>query len=79
LQHGAVLLGRSETTPELAGLADLTGVKVKTDFWVNRLKFQLCEQLRFESFPGELSIAEQRLVADRESAVYRNQAWTRKR
>jgi lipoate-protein ligase A len=79
LQHGALLLGRSERTPELAGLADLTGVDAKTDFWTNRLKTQICDRLRFESVSDELSIAEQRLVVDRESAVYRNQAWTRKR
>lgn len=79
LQHGALLLGRSETTPELAGLADLTKLNHKTDFWANILKYYLCDRLRFEPIPDDLSMAERQLVSDRESAVYRNPAWTRKR
>ncbi|MEO6810482.1 MAG: lipoate--protein ligase, partial [Isosphaeraceae bacterium] len=79
LQHGSLLLARSEATPELPGLVDLTELNIETTIWANLVKSYLCDLLRFESIPSDLSIAERRMASDRESTVYRNPAWTRKR
>jgi lipoate-protein ligase A len=79
LQHGSLLLGRSEQTPELPGLGDLAGVATDRCEWAKELCARVPQALGFLPEPTdwtEAILSRARLL---EQTVYRGRAWTRRR
>jgi len=52
LQHGSLLLRRSEFAPELAGVADLAGCEIEADWLIDRWLEQLAESAGFRWISG---------------------------
>jgi lipoate-protein ligase A len=78
LQHGSLLLARSDAAPELPGIAELTGQSTPTrliDLWTE----QLCQHLQLQACRYALTQAQvtsvQQLVRDK----FGSAAWTRRR
>ena len=79
LQHGSLLLGRSATTPELAGAADLGVIETGLAYWSERLAQAIpwaigCESRR--SLVGEGLRGRAARLAEE---VYQSRDWTEKR
>lgn len=79
LQHGSLLLGRSATTPELAGVADLADVAADPRAWSDLVAEPLCRALGMEPVPGVLPDDFAAQVARLEQAVYRDPKWNARR
>jgi lipoate-protein ligase A len=79
LQHGSLLLAQSRQTPELKGVADLSGLAADAIAWSHRLLNALPTALGLESAAGTFSGEERGRALSLAVEVYRNQAWTRKR
>lgn len=79
LQHGAVLLGRSPATPELPGLAELSGPAEDRDVWSARLLPVLTDAMGLhpllDSFRPFERLRAGALARDR----YREASWTARR
>ena len=73
LQHGSILLRRSEHAPELPGIGDLGGVPVAAEDLAARLA------ANFEAVPGDWTDSERERVAAIRAEKYDNPAWNRKR
>jgi lipoate-protein ligase A len=73
LQHGSILLNRSEHAPMLAGINDLGGA--------NLTPAQFADQLasRFDTEPGEWTAHERERVAAIRAEKYANPEWNAKR
>jgi lipoate-protein ligase A len=76
VQHGSVLLDRSEAAPELPGICDLTGTTIPIpelrEAWLDRLQTRL--NLVWE--PSELTASEKVRAQEIVEAKYANDAWT---
>jgi lipoate-protein ligase A len=76
LQHGSLLLRRSEAAPELPGLEDLTGMSFAPDelaeAWLEKLTPRLDDGWQPGRLPESVKEQAAALSADR----YRTQAWT---
>ena len=79
LQHGSVLLAGSPTTPELPGIADLSGVATDPLAWAGRLARAIPETLDLEPYAGAITAGERRRAGSMAAEIYRDPAWTRKR
>jgi lipoate-protein ligase A len=79
LQHGGVLLAQSEYTPELPGLAELTGRAMSADEARTRLLEVLRTEAGWRIEPGDWSAAEEASVPGRVAARYGSAAWNSKR
>jgi lipoate-protein ligase A len=79
LQHGSLLLARSSRTPELPGLAELSGLAADTLAWSQRLLEVIPTALGLEASSGILSDEERVRACDLAVEIYRQKAWTRKR
>jgi lipoate-protein ligase A len=79
LQHGSLLLKRSPTTPELAGIGDLSPASSDPQDWAQILVGGLPQAIglipAFESLPEPLR-HQGAILAEQ---VYRNPAWNRRR
>jgi lipoate-protein ligase A len=80
LQHGALMLERSDATPELPGLRELAGPDLAAEPWADRLARQLPEALGLDPGPPGSLTPEERAAAHRlRDAVFLDPAWTRRR
>jgi lipoate-protein ligase A len=79
LQHGAVLLARSSTTPELPGAGDLGPVPPDAMFWANLLRERIPAALGLRAQSHDVPDAVRQRARTLEQAVYRDSAWTRRR
>jgi lipoate-protein ligase A len=79
LQHGSLLLARSPQTPELCGVAELSGRDVDAVSWSQRLLAAIPAVLGLEASSGTFSAEERVRAMSLALDVYRNPAWTRKR
>jgi lipoate-protein ligase A len=79
LQHGGILLSRSEFTPQLPGLAELTGVRFTPDEVARFVTRQFAADTGWQVEPGEWTAMER----DRREAIererYRSAEWNEKR
>jgi lipoate-protein ligase A len=79
LQHGSILLQRSDTTPELQGICDLAEVESDPGLWSSLVLPAIAAALELRLDPSEIP----GLICARtqvfEQDVYRNSAWTRRR
>lgn len=80
LQHGALVLERSDATPELPGLRELAGPGLAAEPWADRLAQRLPEALGLDPRPPASLTPEERASAHRlRDAVFLDPAWTRRR
>lgn len=79
LQHGSLLLRRSQTTPELPGVADLADVATDPRAWSDLVAEPLCRALGMEPVPGVLPDDFPERVDRLEQTVYRDPKWNAKR
>jgi lipoyl(octanoyl) transferase len=79
LQHGSILLTRSEYAPELAGLNDLCDTYISTTRLVSELSTKLPQALMVELFDWTLSDQVRQSALALETEKYGNRPWTEKR
>ena len=79
VQHGSVLLARSTAAPELAGLAELTGVRLTPTTLSRAWQPQLSAALGLAWQPTHLSAAETERVCTLAIEKYDTNSWTRRR
>lgn len=78
LQHGSILLGRSELAPELAGLGDLCDTKKTTTCLANELSVRLTQAFKFEVRERVLGDQSRALAVALQDQKYGNRLWTEK-
>jgi len=79
LQHGSLLLGRSEFAPELPGLLELAGKRIEFEEFSRRISKSLGDALGFDFTPAELTESEVQLAGELEAATFGATDWTQKR
>lgn len=79
LQHGSLLLMRSDLTPELPGAGDLARIPVDVQIWTSLIHRRIPEALGLLPEPRDVAPQIREHARRREEEVYRNPAWTRKR
>ena len=81
LQHGSILLRRSEQTPELLGIRDLADVPEDADFWAQAIERKVVESLGLRPVSCSQSTLETLMRHARELArtVYETSDWTARR
>jgi lipoate-protein ligase A len=79
LQHGGILLARSEFAPRLPGLAELTGVRLTAERTSKLVAEQFAADTGWEVVPGDWTAGElalrERIAAER----YSSAEWNAKR
>lgn len=80
LQHGSVLLSRSEFARELPGVSDLGGsLKMNQDELARALMVDFESKLNFEFSCGDLDDREKALAVEIEETVFKCSQWNEKR
>lgn len=79
LQHGSILLARSEAAPELAGIAELTGVRLTAGELVEAWKPQLEAALQLVWEPRRLTAGELGAVRSLAIEKYDTAGWNLRR
>jgi len=79
LQHGSLLLARSPTTPELAGLADVSGAPPGALAWAEVLAAELPAALGMTPVPSASRPEERARAETLRRDVYARSTWTRRR
>jgi lipoate-protein ligase A len=79
LQHGSLLLMRSDVTPELPGAGDLVPISADLGSWSAALEEELPRALGLSPTRAEFTLEIRRRAADLERQVYRNPTWDRRR
>ncbi len=79
LQHGSILLGRSEYAPELAGLCDLCDNTITTTCLTSELSARLPEAVGLEVCERKLSNPCRALAVTLQDDKYGNPAWNQRR
>lgn len=79
IQHGSLLLSRSEFAPELPGLKELTGITVDVDLLIENVTQQLASFLETTFEPRPLSRHEHQLAEQIENKTFGSDAWLNKR
>ncbi|MDZ4656250.1 MAG: hypothetical protein SH868_01590 [Bythopirellula sp.] len=79
LQHGSILLRRSEYAPELAGLCDLCDNTVTTTYLTSELSARLPEAVGVEVCERTLSNPGRALAVTLQDDKYGNPAWNQRR
>ncbi|MEM6655846.1 MAG: hypothetical protein AAF596_08600, partial [Planctomycetota bacterium] len=79
LQHGGLLLRRSEAAPELPGVADLTAADFGADDVMAHWKGRLADHLGLELANGELTEGERRRANELAAGRFADPAWIGRR
>lgn len=79
LQHGSLLLARSATVPELAGLRELAALEASPGPWSRAIGDRLIAALGLHARPDDLTGAEAARADELESRVYGRDDWARRR
>jgi lipoyl(octanoyl) transferase len=79
LQHGSVLLKRSTTAPELAGVCDLADVPGDPAFWSNRILQRIPVALGLKPVCHELPAEARERAGELKRTTYGDPAWTLRR
>ena len=79
LQHGSLLLKRSDLTPELPGASDLARIPSDVHTWASLIHRQIPGSLGLLPEPRDVAPEIREHARRRAEEVYRNPAWTRKR
>jgi len=79
MQHGGILLAQSPHTPQLPGIAGLSGRRLSVDDLSGAVSERLTEDLGWTVEPGAWSDAERRRIAELIETRYGTAAWNDKR
>ncbi len=79
LQHGALLLARSDSTPELPGASDLGPVPCDPALWAEVLQIAIPRSLGLRPEDHKMTDTIQTKAAELERTVYRARHWTARR
>jgi lipoate-protein ligase A len=79
LQHGSILLERSDHAPELPGIAQLTGVTLSAGELSERWRERIARELDWTLRPEGLREREVALATQRVQTRYAHDAWTARR
>jgi lipoate-protein ligase A len=79
LQHGSILLAASPVTPELPGIAELTGRRLSAEELRAAVAEHLGRQTGWTILPGDWTPTERRRAAELAAARYASAAWNAKR
>lgn len=79
VQHGSVLLAKSTSAQRLAGIAELSGVRLKPAQLIATWQPRLSREVGLELTAGRLDAAVQRQVSTLAVEKYDMQRWTRRR
>jgi lipoate-protein ligase A len=79
LQHGSILLKRSDRTPELPGICDLARILDDPGFWSGQILPSISAAISLAPVACELTAQVLRRASELEQSVYRNAAWTTRR
>lgn len=79
IQHGSILLGRSDTAPELPGWEDLAGLPLPAETLAEKLLERLAEEWPISPRSGGLSAAERDLAQALARDKYGHPGWTARR
>jgi lipoate-protein ligase A len=79
LQHGSMLLKRSDRTPELLGLGELAGVSQDPCYWSGLVGEKIAWALELPLVTCNLPAAVSQRAVELEAKVYRATAWTGRR
>jgi lipoate-protein ligase A len=79
LQHGAILLARSDHTPTLPGVLELTGYRPRVEELCSAVTSAFATQTGWQLTAGELSVTEQDRVGELAQTKYSQNKWNRKR
>ncbi len=79
LQHGSLLLARSDVIPGLSGVGDLAPVPTDMHFWSSLLLGSIPAALGFSAQPSDVSGTARRRAAVLRREVYLDPSWTRRR
>jgi lipoyl(octanoyl) transferase len=81
LQHGSILLSRSEKTPDLPGICDLGEVPPQPGFWAVLVEQEITRSLGLAPVPCDQRVHEELRHAAREleRTVYATEGWTARR
>ena len=78
LQHGSLLIRRSEFAPDYPGLSDLAQWPDRSAGFERQLGEQIAAVVATSWLPGELSMSERELAHELESSKYCHLAWGRR-
>jgi lipoate-protein ligase A len=79
LQHGSLLIEKSQFAPELAGWLDLTGIPVSVQALVNSLTVSIADALALRTFPDRFPSELQSNAEQIANSKYGGSAWTKRR
>jgi lipoate-protein ligase A len=79
MQHGGTLLAASPTAPQLPGLAELTGRRLRPAEVADAVAAQFRRGTGAAVEPGDWSDAERRRIAELVATRYTRPAWNSKR
>lgn len=79
LQHGSILLRRSELTPMLPGIFEVTGCAVDADALQGRIAAAFEDATGWRLAPGDWTMAEHHQIAQLVNEKYATAAWNTKR
>jgi lipoate-protein ligase A len=79
MQHGGILLAQSPHTPELPGIAELTGRRIAEEELSAVVCAELEKQLGWALEPGDWTDAERQRIAEHIAGRYGTDAWNLKR
>jgi len=79
IQHGSILLARSNCAPELPGILEVTEFEVARQEFCRELAIRFSDKLDLRLEPSKLSDEEKRLCDEVKSAQFGNREWTKKR
>lgn len=79
LQHGSLLLARSDRTPELPGLGGVAGDRPSASVWSRRFRQRLPAALGLEPAVAAPTPAEATRAAELARQLYASPDWTRRR
>jgi lipoate-protein ligase A len=79
LQHGSLLLKRSQAAPELPGFSELTGREFYHEAWIEAWTMTLAQNLNVTWQPSGLTDEEVEMAARLEQTKFGNSQWTLRR
>ncbi|NLF07134.1 MAG: hypothetical protein GX594_04010 [Pirellulaceae bacterium] len=79
LQHGSVLLARSDAAPELDGIKERSGKSISADNLIEAWAAKLADILAVEWSPSNLSEGDRRRAAALDAGKYAAASWTKNR
>ncbi len=79
LQHGSILLARSDYSPELIGIHEIAGVEILESELVSRLVEELASRLGMAFRPSRLSPQEQSTAHEIQQKQFGHYDWTNRR